>query len=119
MISIYGHLCVREILCPLFWGQLRTEREANEIYDAGMRFLRYHKQCFLMSSRLVWWSIREQREKNAVPPVTSCECFCFFCQEATGVLAFETEDAPFQTHHRKDKEVEILGFESPKVSVKG
>ena len=60
------------------------------------------------------------REKNAFPPVTSCECFCFFfCQEATGVLAFETEDAPFQTHHRKDKEVEILGFESPKVSVKG
>lgn len=35
------------------------------------------------------------------------------------MLAFETEDAPFQTHHRKDKEVEILGFESPKVSVKG
>lgn len=35
------------------------------------------------------------------------------------MLAFETEDAPFQTHHRQDKEVEILGFESPKVSVKG
>ena len=38
-----------------------------------------------------------------------------FRQEAIGVLAFKAQDAPFQTHHRKDKEVEILGFESPKV----